>query len=250
MASYKLNKFLFLIIGVVSLSLAVSSCASSKRQISKPEAPSKPRTTYDHSRDVHHSVRKGETLWRISKIYNVPVATIKEANRLTSETIKVGDKLFIPAATGIGTVIVEAGKLTARTLSPRQVFPKIDQGIFIWPARGAIVTRFGVVRDDVRTKGIDIATNPNQPVYASRAGKVSFTSESVKGYGKMIVIDHPSGFQTVYACNSKNLVKKGQKVGQGDIIARTGALSRVQKSGLHFEVRKNHQPLNPESFLK
>jgi lipoprotein YgeR len=233
------------------LPFVFSSCASTTP--SKSGGGSGPVKNYSHTKGSYHTVSKGETLWRISKIYNVPVQVIQEVNRLSGNAIKIGDELLIPAVVGASQVAIGAtgaavgvGVTTARMFTPRLT----GSNQFMWPVRGSVMTRFGEVRDDVKTKGIDIATQVNEPIKASRAGRVSFVSESVKGYGKMIIVDHSQGYQTVYAYNSQNLVRKGQSVRQGDVIANAGVSSRTQRPALHFEIRKNHQPLNPQSLLK
>jgi murein DD-endopeptidase MepM/ murein hydrolase activator NlpD len=149
----------------------------------------------------------------------------------------------------MGSVAVEAGKITADTLYPPNIARRTFGIRFSRPVSGRITTRFGEVSDGVKSKGIDIETQMNVPVRASKEGRVSFVSESVKGYGKMIIIDHAGGYQTVYAFNSRNLVTKGQKVKQKEVIAHAGTSARTQRPGLHFEIRKDHEPLNPEAFL-
>lgn len=240
----------YLIVGWIVVAFFFSSCAStSSKSKSESALKTQSNTSYDHSKGSYHTVRKGETLWRISNIYNVPVEVIKEVNNIVGSSIKIGEQLFIPVA-AIGSVAAQAGRITAKTLYPPNISNKLFGSGFIWPVQGRVVTRFGAVQDNVRSKGIDIETALDQPVRASRNGRVSFVSESVKGYGKMIIVDHSYSFQTVYANNSKNLVREGQRVKQGDIIARTGISSRNQKPGLHFEIRKKHEPLNPEPLLR
>jgi len=233
------------------LPFVFSSCASTTS--SKSGDRSKSGNNFSQTKGSYHTVSKGETLWRISKIYNVPVQVLQEVNRLSGNVIQIGDKLLIPVivgasqvAMGAGSAAVGVGITAARMFTPRLT----GANQFMWPVRGSVMTRFGEVRDDVRTKGIDIATQVNEPVKASRAGRVSFVSDSVKGYGKMIIVDHSQGYQTVYAYNSQNLVKKGQRVRQGDVIANAGVSSRTRQPALHFEIRRNHQPLNPQSLLK
>jgi lipoprotein YgeR len=238
-----------LIIGWVSVAIFFSACASTPPKTSS-SASSQSEVAYDKSKGTYHIVQKGETLWRISKIYNVPVEVIKEVNNVIATTIQAGERLFIPAAIAMGSVAIEAGRMTAQTIYPPNISKKYFKSGFVWPIEGRIVTRFGTIQDNVRSKGIDIETGLDQPIRASQNGRVSFVSESVKGYGKMIIVDHSYSFQTVYAYNSKNLVKNGQRVKQGDTIARTGISSRTQKPGLHFEIRKNHDPLNPEGLLR
>jgi len=255
MSSYHNRTLTLLLWGAFSLTLI--SCASTPpKPYGSAPAISRPATAPTPAAGgVYHTVQNGETLWRISKIYNVPVDVIKQANRLVSDTVNAGNRLFIPAVTGIGVLadatVAQAGRvLVPASSTPVATCPGGCGGNFLWPVRGRVLTRFGVTVNDVTTKGIDIASALNQPVAASKSGTVSFVSESVKGYGKMIIIDHSNSFQTVYAYNNQILVTKGQRVAQGQKIAESGISSRDQQPSLHFEIRRAHEPINPEPLLR
>lgn len=231
------------------VSFLLAACSTTPKTV--PQSVLTPRATpiqpaVGAPQAAIHTVQRGETLWRISQLYNVPVDLLRVTNKIAGTAINVGDKLVIPAAIGVGSAVGTAGEMAVTTIYPSST-PK--KGSFIWPARGSIVTRFGATVDNVRTKGIEIATEQDAPIFASQSGRVSFVSDSVKGYGKMIIIDHSSSYQTVYAYNSANLATKGQRVNRGDTIARAGVSGRTQRPCLHFEIRRNHQPLNPESIL-
>ncbi len=85
---------------------------------------------------------------------------------------------------------------------------------------------------------------------AANDGIVSFAESELSGLGKMVVIDHGNGFQTVYAHNEKNLVKVGETVKRSDIIALVGSTGRAAEPFLHFEIRKNHRPVDPLEYLR
>lgn len=128
------------------------------------------------------------------------------------------------------------------------VFPA--KGLFVWPVIGSdILAPFGARVDRVVNKGIDIRTGKGTAVRAARSGRVAYRDERQKGYGKTVIIDHENGYQTVYAFNSEILVKTGDTVSQGDVIARSGATGRAREPSLHFEVRKNGIPINPVPYL-
>ncbi len=237
-------------------SLSLISCASTPTKpastgsvLSRPSATS---SVPAGSRGGYHTVQKGETLWRISKLYNVPVAAIKQANRIVGDSIDTGARLFIPAMTGVGALadatVAQAGRVLAPAPAVRTYAG--SEAHFLWPVRGRVATRFGVMEDGVTTKGIDVTSPLNNPVAASKSGTVSFVSDSVKGYGKTIIIDHSNSFQTVYSYNNQILVTKGQRVRQGETIAHSGVSSRDQQPALHFEIRRAHEPLNPETLLR
>ena len=184
----------------------------------------------------YHEVSKGQTLWGISKTYSVELGTIIETNRLPNASkIEVGQLIFIPK------------KRASVRKAPPPKNTKLEN--FRWPLKGKVRSHFGSLKGMVKNKGIDIDTREGTSVRSSRSGKVIFTSNYLKGYGKTIIIDHLDGFETVYSQNSENLVSLGQHVSQGEIIAKAGKTGRTEKPALHFEIRKNHKPQNPFYYL-
>jgi lipoprotein NlpD len=115
---------------------------------------------------------------------------------------------------------------------------------FIWPARGQLLSRFS----EPNSKGVDIGGRLGDPVYAAAAGRVMYTGTGIRGYGKLIVIKHENGFNSVYAHNKTILVKEGQTVTRGERIAELGE-SDSDKPKLHFEIRKSGKPVDPMKYL-
>lgn len=212
----------------VSLFLSLSfftGCAT----VSYPPLPLKPKIP-----GIYHQVRKGETLWRISQVYRTPIESIVKANRLSdADRIERGQLLFIPYA---------------RKALDTKLMEEKEEG-FIWPLKNKVILFYGAKKDNIREKGINIKGREGEKIVAARSGKVSFCSDYVKGYGKLIIIDHDQNFQTVYAHNSKNLVSVGQEVKQGSVIAEVGCSGRVSTPQLHFEIRENSRPKNPLHYL-
>ena len=95
---------------------------------------------------------------------------------------------------------------------------------------------------------MDIAADPGTGVRAAAAGKVLFAAEH-GSYGNLVVLRHDDGLVTVYAHNEINLVRKGQRVRAGQLIARVGQTGRATGPHLHFEVRRGTAPENPMRFL-
>jgi len=127
---------------------------------------------------------------------------------------------------------------------------RIGTGTFSKPlSRGRISSAFGVWRGDHRHSGIDIAVGTGNSVKAADGGKVIF-SGTRGAYGKCVEIDHGGLMTTLYAHNSKLLVKKGDKVFKGQKIALSGNTGRSTGPHLHFEVRKNGVPINPTKYVK
>ena len=186
---------------------------------------------------TYHKVMKGETLWRISKEYGVDIETLVESNGLPNAgSIKVGQLIMIPSKS----------VQPAQSPEPLPVYAKED---FVWPVKGKVISSFGEKRVSTPNKGIDIQARDGAVVIASRIGRVIFSEEKVKGFGKTVIIDHGDGMQTVYSHNSEILVKIGDDVKQAQPIARVGSSGRGNSSYLHFEIRKRHKPQNPFYYL-
>jgi len=182
---------------------------------------------------VYHLVRRGETLWRISKTYGVSMDEIMRANNIEDPNlIKAGEYIFIPGAEAV-----------------REVVPYKDEKVqFAWPLRGRITSKFGP-RWGRMHKGIDIAAPEGTPIRAAEDGVVIYSGNGLRGYGNVVIIEHRGGFSTVYAHNSVNLVKEGDKVRKGDIIAKVGSTGRSTGPHLHFEIRKDAVAQDPLKYL-
>ncbi|VVE06092.1 peptidase [Pandoraea iniqua] len=113
-----------------------------------------------------------------------------------------------------------------------------------WPAKGSVVGRF----DDSKNKGLNIAGNVGDPVYAAGAGKVVYSGAGLRGYGNLVIIKHDSTFLTAYAHNRTLLVKEGDSVTRGQKIAEMGN-SDADRVMLHFEVRRDGKPVDPMKYL-
>ena len=120
-------------------------------------------------------------------------------------------------------------------------------GSFIRPYLGTLTSRFGSRWGGTHT-GMDLAGPVGAPIKASDNGRV-VTSGWSGGYGNLVVIDHGNGYQTYYAHCSKLLVKVGDVVSQGDVIAKIGSTGNSTGPHVHFEVRKNGVPQNPQNYV-
>jgi murein DD-endopeptidase MepM/ murein hydrolase activator NlpD len=127
-----------------------------------------------------------------------------------------------------------------------------------WPVDGIITSRFGirggrlvdgVVHGGRMHDGIDIAAPEGTKVIASEAGTVIYADNKQRGYGNMIMLKHDNGVVTIYAHNRENLVKEGDHVPKGQVIATVGQTGRADGPNLHFEVRVGVKPQNPLLYL-
>lgn len=120
---------------------------------------------------------------------------------------------------------------------------------FVWPLRvGKVTSLFGTRKRDFH-EGLDIRANRGTPIYAARDGVVIYSARRIRGYGNMIVIKHEDSFATVYAHNRKNLVKRGTRVTQGQILGYVGATGKATGPHLHFEIRKGEVAQDPLLYL-
>ncbi len=123
------------------------------------------------------------------------------------------------------------------------------EGLFVWPvpASKKVSSYFGL-RKGRHHDGVDIPAVSGTNIVASREGVVSFVGR-MRGYGRVVIIKHSDDYHTVYAHNQKNFVSKGQKVSQGEVIAKVGSSGRSSGPHLHFEIRRKNRVRNPANYL-
>lgn len=189
-----------------------------------------------------HVVRPGETVESIARRYKVdPTAITGYVGNGLKEpyTLKVGQELIIPE--GIKPYV------------PRRVFAyngevpqnaKKGSGQFVWPMSGYITQRYWQGH-----RAIDIGAPKGTPVVASDSGYVAVAQWSDVGYGRMIIIDHGNGYQTLYAHLSAYVVDHGQSVGKGQLIGLCGSTGNSTGPHLHFEIIQNGTRRNPLGYL-
>ncbi|TFW18157.1 peptidoglycan DD-metalloendopeptidase family protein, partial [Duganella callida] len=120
-----------------------------------------------------------------------------------------------------------------------------DQSIsWVWPAAGKVVASF----DEGKNKGLDIAGKAGQQVVAAGAGKVMYAGSGIRGYGNLVIVKHSNNLLSAYAHNRTILVKEGQTVSKGQMIAEMGD-SDTDSVKLHFEIRQQGKPVDPSKFL-
>ncbi len=115
---------------------------------------------------------------------------------------------------------------------------------WMWPSDGKIVATF----DDGKNKGIDIAGKAGQQVMAAGAGKVMYAGSGIRGYGNLVIVKHSNSLLSAYAHNRTIVVKEGQSVNKGQLIAEMGD-SDADSVKLHFEIRQQGKPVDPSKFL-
>lgn len=209
---------------------------------------------------IYHRVQPGQTLWSIAEAYEIDLHDLRRTNRLSKSSIlRSGQKLFIPGAKRTRYVVSrcpcdpDASRSQSKTSVSR---PSSDSHAtdekptarFAWPLQGTITRQFQP-RGPRRHDGIDISASKGTPIRAVADGRVIFSDWGPGGYGRLVIIQHADNLVTVYAHNHENLVRTGQSVLHGDIIASVGRSGRATGYHLHFEVRRKTVPVSPLQFL-
>jgi murein DD-endopeptidase MepM/ murein hydrolase activator NlpD len=217
------------------LSVLLSACA--------PPAATPPASVARHG--AYHIVKPGENLFRIAKIYGLSYEEMARANNIKDPRhIVVGQRIFIPGGARQRPVEENAvAGLPERDGTPGEPV----EHAFLWPVSGSLNSGFGP-RGSGFHDGLDIAAPEGTPIRAVERGEVIYSDE-LRGYGKIVIVRHGGGIVSVYAHNQVNLVREGQQVARGEIIARVGSTGRVTGPHLHFEIRKNNLAQDPMLYL-
>jgi lipoprotein NlpD len=228
---------------------------------------------------VYHTVKPGQNLYRISRIYNVDEAYLVRVNGISNPSqLPAGTRLYIPGAkktlnvpvirtkknSKIATVPTKSKKkhsspprpqtkkskhITAKVKIPSLETKATQVKRLQWPLRGKIVRSFSKQAVAGGGKGIEIAVRAGSSVTAAEAGKVIYSGDGVNGYAHLIILRHENDLFTVYGFNRKNLVKQGDFVSKGERIALSGTPPAGGRPRLHFEVRKGKVAVNPILYL-
>jgi lipoprotein NlpD len=198
---------------------------------------------------VYHTVKRHQTLWRICKTYNVDMAEVARINGIRDvNRIQAGQRVFIPGAERVLPVDIYIEDLGPIGKKPAKVDLAKVKDRFIWPLRGDILRGFGV-NQGRKHDGVDISAPQETPIKSIDAGTVLYSGNEIRGYGNIVIIKHGPVFTSVYAHNAVNLVREGDRVKKGHVIARVGRTGRGMDPYLHFEIRNHNRPIDPLSVL-
>jgi murein DD-endopeptidase MepM/ murein hydrolase activator NlpD len=223
----------------------------------------------------------------ISRLYSQPVSKIARANGLTTDTkLRIGQRVAIPgvAQSQINNAktrqqpaqAVAAAKpahapqpakpeaapqkvaaaepaASVNLATPAANSPEAETGSgtpsFRWPVRGRVISGFGAKVGGQQNDGINLSVPEGTSIKAAEDGVVAYAGNELKGYGNLVLVRHSSGFVTAYAHASEVLVKRGDRVKRGQIIARAGQTGNVTAPQVHFEIRKGSTPIDPMQYL-
>ena len=146
-----------------------------------------------------------------------------------------------PAPDASGTSVTSNGQLpTPEPLSGNS---------FRWPVKGRIISGFGTKPDGGHNDGVNIAGPQGTPVKAAENGVVAYSGSELKGYGNLVLVRHANNWVSAYANNEQLLVKRGDKVSRGQVIAKAGTSGSVPEPQVHFELRKGSRPVDPTQYM-
>ena len=199
-------------------------------------------------------VSQGETLADIATRAGVPAEDILELNGLArAADVKPGRLIFVLAAPGAAGEEPPASEVggAAPAAIGGPAAPAPEGGTLRWPLANVahvVGSPFGA-RGARAHEGIDLPAPTGTPVLAVADGEVVYAGDGIRGYGNLVVLQHPGDLLTVYAHNSALFVAQGQRVRAGDRIAAVGQTGRATGPHLHFEVRQGQVPRDPMTYL-
>ncbi len=250
------------ILGVSTMIVALASCAGHRAPSSSLKQPPSIRLNY-------HTVSRGDTLYSIAWRYGKDFRRLAAINGIkTPYNIYPGQRLKLSGSAPIRTasrpVITPAKTANKPAPSKKVISAKNKKSLtknstrqkaltkhtgpihWRWPARGQVISKFR--SGDPLRKGVDIAGEKGESVLAAADGTVIYAGSALRGYGKLLIVKHNEMYLSAYAHNHRLLVKEGNKVKAGQRIAELGS-SGTDRDKLHFEIRKNGQPVNPLTYL-
>ena len=243
---------------------------------SAPQAPA-PRLSPRLAESVH-TVLPGESLIGIAHKHGVTLTALARANKIQPYAkISIGDRLTIPggrtvaerrtapphlaqprtvAAQKVASAPVQTARVaipethTTTTESVTQTAePAGSMPSFRWPVKGRIIAGFGPRPNGAPNDGINLAVPEGTPIKAADDGVVAYAGNELKGYGNLVLIRHSNGFVSAYANASELMVKRGDTIKRGQVIAHAGQTGNVTSPQLHFEIRKGSTPVDPTKYL-
>lgn len=210
--------------------------------------------------DRYHVVQRGDTLYSIAWRYGLDYKDLAGINGISPPyTIYVDQKIKL-ATTGRNRPKAERpqtdGPPPATTVVKKPPPPpptKIETASLTngqiewrWPVEGEVIEQYSL--KGKINKGIDIRGKAGDPVKSAAEGVVVYAGSGLRGYGKLVIVKHSDRYLSAYAHNRAILVKEGDRVASGQVVARIGA-SGPGTEMLHFEIRRDGKPRNPLEYL-
>jgi len=244
-------------VGIVFFILLIAGCSATPNYA--------PVNSYQRdlvSEKKYYTVKKGDTLYSIGFRSGQGYQRLSWWNNIPSPyKLKIGQKIRLSKPRVVTqrkkytkkNKVISAKKRTAsqkkrfgskKTSMISNVNKKVLKLFWQWPIKKKILKTFS----QTGNKGIDIYGKVGQKVRSAAPGKVVYSGSALKGYGNLLIIKHNYLYLSAYANNRRLLVKEGQFVKKGQVIAEVGFVAG-KKASLHFEIRKNGKPVNPLKYL-
>jgi murein DD-endopeptidase MepM/ murein hydrolase activator NlpD len=221
-------------------------------------------------------MKNGDSLYGIAFQHRTSLEDLMRANNITDPTkVWSGTVLAVPEQTGpepaikgaaprivqVAPRIINAQPEAAREPDPASRMAKrtdvmndaepttASGGKIRWPLRGRMIASFGKLPDGRHNDGINIAVPMGTDILAADAGRVAYAGNELKGYGNLVLIRHGNGRVTAYAHADKLMVRAGDELRRGQVIAKAGKTGAVDEPQLHFELRDGSRPIDPIPHL-
>ena len=209
-------------------------------QLAAPVAPRPAHVAEHASDDNHKKTVVAQQAPATPKQQTVALAsTVKPPPALEGGAGEIAKSMVSPPTAQVATPDVGAAAKAADAATPS----------FRWPARGRVISGSGAMANGQQNDGINLALPEGTPVHAAEDGVVAYAGSELKGYGNLVLVRHSNGFVTAYAHASEILVKRGDQVRRGQVIAKSGQTGNVTSPQLHFEIRKGSAPVDPTQYL-
>lgn len=200
---------------------------------------------------TYHIVQRGDSLYSIGWSYGYDARDLAQWNGLKAPyELQPGQRIRLVPPPG-----AKPAQVVTKSAAPPKVIAVPRSGgaepasgglAWSWPTEGKVIVTFDA--NDARRKGIDIAGVYGQPVRAAAAGKVVYSGSGLVGYGKLIILKHNETWLSAYAHNKELFVGEGESVEAGREISQMGS-SGENVATLHFEIRRDGQPVDPLAYL-
>ncbi|MBI1360439.1 MAG: peptidoglycan DD-metalloendopeptidase family protein [Alphaproteobacteria bacterium] len=209
-----------------------------------------------------HVVEPGETLYSVGKRFSVDTRSLALLNRMPRPwVVYPGDEILLPplAKDSTGAPKRTAARApnapTRKPSHPASVAvastPAAAGGApdFIWPVKGPILRGYGRSDDGLRNDGLNIGADAGVDVRAAASGEVVYAGNELSGFGNLLLVRHADGWVSAYANAQDLLVKEGDQVIQGQVIAHAGSTGSAPSPQVHFELRRGRNPVDPAQYL-
>lgn len=221
-----------------------------------------------------YRVRRGDTLYAIANRYGWDWQSLARHNGIGAPyTLRVGQVIRFGGGAAGKPPVTASTASPASTSAPAQPAavvpiaaspipatpavstapapsngapPKVSPSGWGWPANGQLISLYS--SNSSLNKGIDIAGDLGQPVYAASTGSVVYAGSGLRGYGELVIIKHNDTYVSAYGHNHRLLVREGQRVKAGEKIAEMGSTG-TDRVKLHFEIRRQGKPVDPLQYL-